>query len=173
MKITFEDINKRTRSLKDNFTSPSVNMMEAQIYTDKNVFCQNNAVNSIKYWESLGKTSNEAFDKALDIFDEICKNCNDSVIRTSCNILIEGISKVRNPTQLANSLKYRAARMKRKSIVKLNKTHDDVTEKINTAINKIKKAENISPNNSPAPSSNVTPPNSSDTNSDNTVSNRI
>lgn len=165
MKITFEDINKRTRSLKDNFTSPSVNMMEAQIYTDKNVFCQNNAVNSIKYWESLGKTSNEAFDKALDIFDEICKNCNDSVIRTSCNILMEDISKVRNPTQLANSIKYKAARMKRKSIVKLDKAHSDVTEKINNAIHKIKKAENISPNNSPAPSSNVTPPSSNNTDS--------
>lgn len=133
MKISNIDINKRIKTIGRKSTN-IINMKEAQIYTDKDIFCENNAINSINNWESLGETTNEAFNTALNIFDEICKNSNKSIINQCCNILIEGISKVRDQTQLANSLKYRIARLKKNKTIKLTKQYNDVTSKIKNAL---------------------------------------
>ena len=138
--ITFEDINQRIYKLNNTSSNNLIHMQEAQIYTDNNIFCQENAINSIKNWETLDENINNAFEKALDIFDELCINSNPSVIRTMTDVLIEGTDKVRDQTQLANSLKYRLARMKRKITTKINKSHIDVTDKIASAINNFKKA---------------------------------
>lgn len=133
MKISNTDINKRIKTIGRKSTN-IINMREAQIYTDKDIFCENNAINSINNWESLGETTNEAFNAALDIFDEICSNSNKSTINQCCRILIEGTSKVRDQTQLANSLKYRMARFKKNKTIKLTKQYDDVTSKIKSAL---------------------------------------
>ena len=137
--ITFEDINQRIYRLNNSFSNNLTHMQEAQIYTEDGVFCQENAINSIKNWETLDENINNAFEKALDIFDELCVNANSSVLITMTDVLMEGVSKVRDQTQLANSLKYRLSRIKRKITTKINRTHLNVTDKISSAINNFKK----------------------------------
>ena len=76
-----------------------------------------------------------AFGKALDVFEELCLNAtSESMVRTACDILLEGISKVRNQTQLMNSLKNRFGRLQHKSTVGVEKAHSSVTSKIQDSI---------------------------------------
>lgn len=141
MKITFEDINRRVYRLNAKPKSHLVNMREAQIYTNKHEFCQNNAILAIENLDSLAENSNEAFNKALDIFDELCLNSNSkSVILNACNILVENVDKVRDQTQLANSLKYRMGIMRQKPTTKINRQYDDVSEKIRAALDAVNSA---------------------------------
>ena len=80
MIVTFSDINRRINKLG---TPPSpfvANMREAQLYTNKGTFCENNAINSIKNWESLDENVDTAFNNALDIFEELFLNLNKSTI---------------------------------------------------------------------------------------------
>ena len=139
MKITFSDISKRISRMNATSRSFSVNMRECKIYTDKNVFCKNNAILAINNMFSLAEDSNEAFDKALDIFDEACNSLNKSEIKTICNILIENVDKVRDQTQLANSLKYRLAVLKKKPITKLSNTFEKLSDKMSNMTNKLSK----------------------------------
>lgn len=135
MKITLEDINRRISRLNSKPRASLINMREAQIYTDKHVFCQNNAVLAINNLDSLGKSSNDSFNKALDIFDELCLNSNSkSVIKSTCNVLIENVDKVRDQIQLANSLKYRMGVMRQKPTTKINRQYTDISDKIQSAI---------------------------------------
>lgn len=134
MKVSFGDINKRISRLGSPQSPSVMNMREARIYTNTATFCSSNATNSIKNWESLDENADTAFNIALDIFDEICANENDSTIRSMCSILCENVDKVRDQSQLANSLKYRFASMKRKPIVKVAKMHNDVSDKIKAAL---------------------------------------
>jgi hypothetical protein len=117
-----------------------MHMQEAQIYTDKNVFCKDNAMNSIKYWESLAENTDLAFEKALDIFSEICVNCADSDIRNACDILVENVTKVRDQSQLQRSLKYRMGVMKRKTLTKNNRLFTDISEKLHSTVNNLSKS---------------------------------
>lgn len=158
MNITILDINRRLKNLNTKFISQSnINMREAQIYTSHNIFCENNAINSINNWKSLGDTSNEAFNKALDIFDELCMNSNKSIIETSCNILLEDINKVRNQTELLNSIKYRMSRMKRKPIQKLNYIYDNIDDTLKSKLNTkdIKPGNNINNNSNNSQNNNI------------------
>lgn len=134
MNITFNDISRRMRSRNNIECSKSI---EPRLYTIHNEFCSFNAINAITHWDLLGENSNEAYNKALDIFEEVCDNENKSIIGTCLSILIENIDKVRDATQLMNSLKYRAARMKRKVTTKVNKGHNKTAEAINDKINKL------------------------------------
>lgn len=157
MKVTLEDINRRISRLNSKPKASLVNMREAQIYTDKHVFCQNNAVMAIHNLDSLAENTNEAFNKALDIFDELCLNSNSrSEIINCCSVLVENVDKVRDQIQLANSLKYRMGVMRQKPTTKINKQYDDVSEKIKAALDAVNTA--LKPNlpgasSSPAPSS--------------------
>ena len=157
MKVTLEDINRRISRLNSKPKASLVNMREAQIYTDKHVFCQNNAVMAIHNLDSLAENTNEAFNKALDIFDELCLNSNSrSEIINCCSVLVENVDKVRDQIQLANSLKYRMGVMRQKPTTKINKQYDDVSEKIKAALDAVNAA--LKPNlpgasSSPAPSS--------------------
>lgn len=138
MKITFSDINKRISRLESSPPRTLINVKEAQLYTrhnGKDIFLSNNAFNSIENWESLDENTDVAFGKALDVFEELCLNAtSESMVRTACDILLEGISKVRNQTQLMNSLKNRFGRLQHKSTVGVEKAHSSVTSKIQDSI---------------------------------------
>ena len=141
MHVLLSDINRRISSLS---TAPRIyNYMEsAKLFTDKGKFCENNAINSILNWESLAESTDSAFNKALDIFDELCINSsNKSIIRSSSDVLCEGINKVRDQNQLKNSLKYRMGVLKRKPIAKLTNKYADVTDQIKANLNKIKSSD--------------------------------
>lgn len=138
MKITFSDINKRISRLESSPPRTLINVKEAQLYTKhngKDIFLSNNAFNSIENWESLDENTDAAFGKALDVFEELCLNAtSESMVRTACDILLEGTSKVRNQTQLMNSLKNRFGRLQHKSTVGVEKAHSSVTSKIQDSI---------------------------------------
>lgn len=163
MKIVYENIDQRIRKLNNKYSTPITFMREAQIYTNKNVFCENNAVNSIKHWESLSEDIDSAFLKALDIFDELCINSSPSVIRTSCEALLENVDKIRDQVQLANSLKYRMGVMRKKTATKINKQHDMVTNNIRAAIANV---HNVLSQSSPKAAINPTTPSPDSANSD-------
>ena len=139
--------------MNKNYINKSINMNGAKLYTKSNKLCTENAINSIKYWGSLDDNTNVAYDKALDIFEELCDSLlvSKSVLQTTCDILIESENKVRDQMQLANSLKNRLSRLKRKSIVKLDAKHNIVTNAVAVNIAKAKNA--ISINTSPAKTS--------------------
>ena len=148
MNVTYNDI--KNRYMNKNYINKSINMNGARLYTKSNKLCVENAINSIKYWGSLDDDINVAYDKALDIFEELCDSLlvSKSVLQTTCDILIESETKVRDQTQLANSLKNRLSRLKRKSIVKLDAKHNIVTNAVAVNIAKAKSAITI--NTSPA-----------------------
>lgn len=128
MKLTYKDI--RHRIYTANSPVRSVSSMQPRLYTESGLFCTNNAVEAIANWRSLGETSNQAFDKALDIFNELCINANESTIRTSGQILIENIDKVRDAGALARSIKYHTTRLTTKSVTKIQNKLNDVQKAI-------------------------------------------
>ena len=154
MKILITDINKRIRTV-DKYSNNLINMRESQIYTSNGIFCQENAVNSIRNWESLSDTLYESYIEALNIFDAICENCNASIINSCADILIESESKVRDQTQLSNSLKYRIARFKKNKTTKIAKVYNDVTEKIKAALTVKPVAAPIATTTAPAKNNNT------------------
>ena len=137
MKISYSDIVKRISKLESPVSSSLANMREARIYTENKIFCKENAVNSIRNWESLDKDTDVAFNKALDIFEELCMNANESTIKESCRILTEAENKVRDQTQLMRSLKNRFARIKHKTEYNITKAHNTVTSNIYSSISNL------------------------------------
>ena len=131
MNITFNDISKRIRNRGSKSTGSSIT---PRLYTEHNVFCTNNAVTAIMNWESLAENSNEAFNKALDIFEEVCLNENASTINKCASYLIENLDKVRDAGQLERSLKIRAGRLNNKITTKVNKGYDPVNNAIKNSI---------------------------------------
>lgn len=138
MLVTFSDINKRIIKLGSKPSARLINMREARLYTNNNTFCKENAINVIRNWESLDENTDTAYNKALDTFEEICNNTNSSIIRSTCNILLEDVTKVRDPSQLMNSLKYRLARLKKKSTSSVRSAADKNTDKIQSNITALK-----------------------------------
>lgn len=136
MIVEFSDITRRIRSI-DNIKSDGSNY-SPRLYTEHNVFCMNNAIYAIENWQTLAENSNEAFSKALDIYDEVCLNANPSTIRMCCYNLIEGVNKVRDASQLFRSLKNRFGRIKRKNTNKITRSQNDISDAIQDAINKVK-----------------------------------
>ena len=134
MNITFNDISKRIRNRDKKSTDSAIT---PRLYTEHNVFCTENAVNGIMNWESLAVNSNEAYNKAIDIFEDICFNENASTIRTCCSYLIENVDKVRDATQLYNSLKYRTSHLKSKIKAKINADYRPVNSAISDSIENI------------------------------------
>lgn len=143
MHITIEDINKRISSLNDNNIRYNSYMESANLFTKDGKFCEQNAIDSIKNWQTLSENNDLSFNKALDIFDSLCENTESvSVIKTVTPILVEAVNKVRDQAQLKNSLKYRLAIMKKKPISKLIRSHNNITSAIISNVNKLK-APNI------------------------------
>jgi hypothetical protein len=108
-----------------------------RFYTESGVFCAQNAKYAIEHWESLAETTNEAMNKALDIFAEVCMNQNESEINTIGNVILENLVKVRDANQLINSIKYKNSRLKTKIQTKINNKMDDVSSAITNTIGMI------------------------------------
>lgn len=131
MNITYNDISKRIRNRGVKSTGSAIT---PRLYTEHNVFCTNNAVNAIMNWESLAENSNEAFNKALDVFEEVCINENASTIRKCLNYLIENVDKVRDASQLERSLKHRTSHLKSKVRAKITASYNPVNNAIKDSI---------------------------------------
>ena len=136
MNITFNDISKRIRNRGSKTTGST---FTPRLYTEQNVFCVNNAVNAIMNWETLAENSNEAFNKALDIFEEVCINENASTINNCASYLVENIDKVRDANQLERSLKIRAGRLNNKITTKVTKKYEPINSAIKNSIAAINK----------------------------------
>lgn len=136
MNITFNDISKRIRNRGVKSTGSA---LVPRIYTEHNVFCTNNAVNAIMNWETLAENSNEAFNKALDIFEEVCLNENVSTINKCSSYLAENVDKVRDASALERSLKIRSGRLNKKITTKVAKKYDPVNNAIKDSIATINK----------------------------------
>lgn len=137
MNITFNDITNRIRNRDSKSTGSA---LTPRLYTEHNVFCTNNAINAINNWEALAENSNEAFNKAIDIFIELCCNENESTIRNCGQYLAENVDKVRDAGQLERSLKIRAGILNKKIATKTTKRYDPVNNAIKDSINAINKA---------------------------------
>ena len=140
MIITFNDISKRIRNRGVKSTGSS---KSPRLYTEHNVFCTNNAINAIKNWEDLAENSNEAFNKALDIFEEVCINENSSTIKTCCSCLVENVDKVRDASQLVRSLKIRTGRLNKKNTTKVSKQYEPISNAIKNSIAAINKTLSV------------------------------
>ena len=138
MIVTMEDINKRTKKPISNVDKSQFNINEMDMYTDKNVFVINNAIHMINHWQEFNEDTNIAFNKALIVFDEICKNCNDSQVRTTCDFLVENVDKVRDSGELLRSIKYHNSRTIKSKITKINNTIGSISDSLSDSINDIK-----------------------------------
>lgn len=136
MNITYNDISKRIRNRGVKSTGSAMN---PRLYTEHNVFCTNNAINAIMNWETLAENSNDAFNKALDVFEEVCINENASTIRKCGSYLVENVDKVRDASQLERSLKIRNGRLKNKISTRLSKGYNPVNNAIKDSIAAINK----------------------------------
>ena len=140
MIITFSDISRRIRNRDIRSTGSSMN---PRLYTESGKFCTDNAVNAIIDWKSLGESSNEAFNKALDIFEEVCLNENASTIKSCSSYLVENVDKVRDASQLVRSLKIRAGRLNKKNTTKVTKQYEPINNAIKKSIADINKTLSI------------------------------
>ena len=138
MKINMNDISKRLYNKEKIFDQPAdFNMGKMNLYTESGQFILNNALYALNHWSSLDEDTNSAFNRALDIFVEVCINCNNPTIVDCASILAENVTKVRSADQLINSIKYRNSRVKSKISTKVHNKVGDVTAAINRTINDI------------------------------------
>ena len=139
MHISFTDISNRENKLSLKNMPRSENLSNIRLVNESNntVF-ESNAINMICNWESLDEDSNIAYDKALNALDALIEfGDNQSVINTQVDFLSEASSKVRNPSQLKNSLKYRMSRIKSKISTDLNKEHKDNKDDVPNSMSNI------------------------------------
>ena len=149
MYIPIVKINKRQASINSHAYSKAMyNLNESNLYC-KDIFSLNNANYMLEHWRDLdANDENNAFAKALDIFNEICKNCSDGDIRTASNYISEGILTVKDAQQLLRSIKMRNARLKNatkvttkiaRKIEDINKANErkikDIQSNLQTKIN--------------------------------------
>lgn len=137
MRVDMQAINHRIRNRSMGFNPSKISLMEARLYTDNGRFCENNAIDYLHNFESYSRDTNKAFDKALDIFEEICKNSNNSHIATECDFLLENVDKVRDSGALARSIKYRNSRLKSKIGSNITKNLSSVNNAILGSISNI------------------------------------
>ena len=137
MNITYNDISKRAKSRGKKSND---SLLNPRLYTEKNVFCVENAINAITNWEYLAESSNDAFNKALDVFEDICINENASIINTCAAYLVENVDKVRDASQLSNSLKHRTSHLKSKNRAKITASYKPINNAITDSISNITKS---------------------------------
>ena len=86
----------------------------------RGTFYENNTIHKIHNWQSTNVDSNVAFTNALEAFNMMLLYATPSHILHEADYLISEIFKVRNSTQLQNSLKYQKSKVK----TKLKTTHN-------------------------------------------------
>lgn len=137
MHVTIGDISRRSKA-KINNTNSSKDIKFINLYNDKGKFLESNAFNALHNWTDLNEDSNIAFNKALDVFIEICKNCNAAEVNNACIFLIQEEDKVRDAIHLQNSIKHKTSRLKTKIITKIQNKIDDASDNLNSSIDGIK-----------------------------------
>ena len=110
MHVTIGDISRRSKAkINNNTNSPKSNAF-VNVYNDNGNFLESNAINALHNWVNLHEDTNIAFNKALDVFIEICNNCNAAQINNECNFLLQEENKVRDAIHLQNSIKHKTSR---------------------------------------------------------------
>lgn len=137
MRLSIDDINRRQQMKTTRFKQSGVAIGESRIYTESGMFCENNAINTIQNLTNLSEDTNKAFDRALDVFSELCLNAGDSVIRTQYYFLAENVDKVRDASALMNSIKYKNSRLKTKITTKISNKLGDVNNAISNSISNL------------------------------------
>lgn len=137
MYVTIGDISRRSKAKINNANSPK-DIKFINLYNDKGKFLESNAFNALYNWANLNEDSNIAFNKALDVFVEICKNCNAAEINNACNFLIQEEGKVRDAIHLQNSIKHKTSRLRTKIITKIQNKIDNANDNLNSSMDGIK-----------------------------------
>lgn len=142
MTIEINDIQKRNHMNSTIYKSSQMNLNHIPLYTKDHRFIKENAFHIIEHWQSIDPSdSHSSFLKAMDAFDEVCEHCSDGEIDKYYNVLSEAVTKVRDASQLANSIKHRTSRFKTKISTRINNSIDTIhganTAKLNNISNKL------------------------------------
>lgn len=101
-------------SIKPSSKSDIYNYNVIRLFDESNNFFANNALEKIYHWESLNENKDIAYGIALDTLALMVEHCaNGSMITTARDFLFSEANKVRNATQMKNSLKYRFSKMRK------------------------------------------------------------
>lgn len=136
MKVSISDVSKRMNYNPSIKNTNAKKLNHIKLYSESGKFNESNAFHLLNNWMYLGENTNEAYNNVLDVYIEICENCNDSKIKDAERIMIENIIKVRDSKQMLNSLKYRMSRLKSKSRININKALNQ-NKNINDTLNNI------------------------------------
>ena len=139
MHIKNSDITRRMNNLNSKYVKSEFNLNSMNPTANGN-YSSKTASYVINNWRSFNENSNIAFDKALDIFDIVCENGSIEEINTLSKVLSEGIQKVRDASQLANSIKHKTSRFKSKISTKINSKMEKINNANNNLNAKIKQA---------------------------------
>ena len=154
MNVTINDISKRSKAKVTIINPSEFNLENMRLYADDNTFIENNAFHVINHWAELNENTNIAFNKALDVFSEICENCNDYKINETCEFLLQEANKVRDAVQLQNSIKHKTSRLKTKISTKIQNKINDASDNLNNSIgniqSKLKPAIGSAPSSQPS-----------------------
>lgn len=138
MNVTIGDISRRSKAKIINTDPSKFNVGNMRLYTKDNKFIESNAFYMLNHWYELHEDTNVAFNRALDVFSEICENCNDSQINTACELLLTEVNKVRDAQHLQNSISHKLSRLKTKSITKIQNKMDNATDNVGVSIDNLK-----------------------------------
>ena len=153
MNVTIGDITRRSKA-KAIVNNPSkINVENMRLYTDKGKFIESNAFYVLDHWLELNENTNIAFNKVLDVFSEICDNCNEPQINNACDFLLQEVNKVRDAEQLQNSIKYKTSRLKTKIATKIQNKVDDLDSSVGVSLSDMKSKLKM-PLGGPSPESN-------------------
>lgn len=142
-RISMQDIDRRVNLKTTAFDESAViPNRKVRLYTDKGIFCEENALSALYSYNQFSSDTNTAYNVALDIFEELCYNSKPGVIDSAYNFLHENVDKVRDANQLINSIKYRTSRVKSKIGTKINNRIASVTDAINNSIGNINRTIN-------------------------------
>ena len=121
MKVSISDVSKRMNYNPSISNKNAKNLNHIKLYSECGKFNENNAFYLLNNWIYLGENTNEAYNNAINVFIEICENCNISKIKDAERFMVENLIKVRDTKQMLNSLKYRMRRLKTKNKHNINK----------------------------------------------------
>ena len=153
MNVTIGDITRRSKA-KAIVNNPSkINVENMRLYTDKGKFIESNAFYVLDHWLELNENTNIAFNKVLNVFSEICDNCNEPQINNACDFLLQEANKVRDAEQLQNSIKYKTSRLKTKIATKIQNKVDDLDSSVGASLSDMKSKLKM-PLGGPSPESN-------------------
>jgi hypothetical protein len=138
MNVTIGDISRRSKAKINNNTNSPKNNTFVNVYNDNGNFLESNAINALHNWTNLHEDTNIAFNKALDVFIEICNNCNVAQINNECNFLLQEENKVRDAIHLQNSIKHKTSRLKTKISTKIQNKMDTASNNLGSSMDILK-----------------------------------